>query len=251
MTIPVRCQRAVQSIINAVGELLDAPFYCLAYDQDSPLADSALGWAFRAADNPAIEDVLRKHGLWRGNGRSIMLNVHRMRKSVSSAAALERLCNAIAIHEVAHHLPKTGIVDIPEPEDGKVDQRLIAANTAKMHREIEALSSPDIPPWSGHGAEFIRVCCHLFYRSQQLGIPSCPHSIAAGSQYGLSPFLDYCKAIGDEPQRLENESFGLICKMPFPAWFEDLFGRDVENYNKWNLQIAEWRENNNVDPERN
>lgn len=246
MSIPISSQRAVQKLVNLAPELLDSPFYALAYSQAKRLSvGNSLGLAFIGADNAQVEAVLRDRKEWRGAGRAILLNVGAIRRLNKADASFEKHLNSIALHEVCHHLPARPPIDWPEIPGG-IPQKLFEAANNRTKRELEAAASPDRQPWHGHGFTFLRICCHMVWRAQQIDIPLCLHSIAGGAQYGLSDFSDYLRAIGNEPSRLRNEKFSLICRMPAPAWFADVWGRDIDRYTRWNLRTKQ-RNDANVD----
>src|SRR5690606_1649429 len=82
-------------------------------------------------------------------------------------------------------------------------------------------------PFRYHEWGFIRLCLHLAHRAVAAGWPVRPLDVFDGNAYGLSPTWPYARALGDEPERLEDYSLSIVQKLPPPAAFAALWREDT------------------------
>jgi hypothetical protein len=132
----------------------------------------------------------------------------------------------ILLHEASHLLPAESTPPRDQPTPEIREWYLHRAITAPTMTELDA-------PWSGgHDLAFIRRCCHLWSRCEQLGIPVRQCAICAGA--GLDNGIDEYRAVlGWEPVRCRNWAFADIEALPMPECFSDLFDRDKAAWLRW------------------
>lgn len=134
----------------------------------------------------------------------------------------------VLLHEVGHTLPAVEPVVVAEPSARGIayEAELVRDFAAGLHL------TPERPPWTRHGADWIRRVCHLWFRAEQLGIPirQCNIGATEDLDHGID---EYRAALGWEPTRCRNWSFSQIEAEPMPKGFIDCFIHDTTAWLRW------------------
>lgn len=146
---------------------------------------------------------------------------------------------AILSHELAHNLPfvPLDVEDIePTPEQFDRQERMVAVYLTEQEPVNELL-----PPWlPHHGLSFVRYCLHLHHRAALAGFDLYfPSLSAAGWKYGLPPLIEFAQDLGDEPQRMINNSFAEINAAPVPLRYKQRWHDVAMNWVNANNQAKE------------
>lgn len=109
-------------------------------------------------------------------------------------------------------------------------------------------------PWTWHGSDWIRAAIHVSYRAfmscvegVHAGFAACPASTTiAGTNYGLSPWTEYSRALAKELKSRRNEPVRRVVADEPPPEFTEVFEADVDTYRRWreSLQSPNWIETN-------
>lgn len=176
---------------------------------------SALAWVC-AAGGKRFRSHLERIGLWRGDGDVIAV--------CDSWFQLERSrADGVLIHELGHVVDNRGLEAVVSDEGIELTLQKDQAKVA-LGDPVFVDDSGPAPKWSGHGLSWIRAVIHLICRA---GVSQW-HVNFADEGYGLSDRVEYIKALGDEPRRLESLPVAEILKQPAPAAFTELFERDTK-----------------------
>lgn len=185
----------------------------------------------------ALKAWLIEHDRWQGRGYALIINDELIRDvrreqigddADKEPGLLAQLCDqmivATLVHELAHRLEYT----CPYIES---DELRAVELTETYCRTSERLSiESQLPSWLHHDARWVRIVLHCQYRAAQLG-HRIPLSLLIDSQrFELSSPYKYKTAIGDEPQRLVNESFEQIRSVRPPIEFVRTWDDDVQRW---------------------
>jgi hypothetical protein len=206
----------------AARDLGDLPLYIVR--------QSAIATAFGAADacsaytTPSLDLYLADRiQNYRGRGPCMVVNDLALLADVHPED-LENVTLGTIVHELAHILDRPALYD--ERRDVEPDriqfESLVLAEAITRPRP-----TPQVPPYHGHGASFIRIALHLRHRAWQNGVHLLANELCGGSRYGLSPGSAYKGALGDEPRRLAHLTFKQIAAIEPPAAFTQLWADDV------------------------
>lgn len=211
--------------LAAPRELANRPVYVLDADRESlPLPEHAAGFTSFHLDR-----VLRPHlestGRWAGPGFATVVSP-KMQGSGESQALLESRAIVCAIHELGHHIEHLAI-DAAVQESGLGSLADVVPSENYVAYATHSIGAPSCEPWRGHGLAFVRSFLHLVHRLRQHGCNLVADDRAAGSVYGLSPLVDYSKALGDEPGQHIEQSLVDVLRTPAPVAMVDLFERDT------------------------
>lgn len=205
--------------MQIVPELRHVPLYLVPAIGESAERAASRGMAafLVRGGNLAIRQFLIEREEYNGAGITIMF--------VNTSMPLEKML-AITVHELGHGLPLDIPEDVPPTDDAiRFDEQLLA------FRFSAPAGSAQLSPWTQHGADFIRNCLHLCYRSLSLGYDSFGWADVgfAGEQYDLSSAWRYARALGDEPQHMweMGASFDAIAAISPPEEFTNLFNNDT------------------------
>lgn len=208
-------------------ELESAPFHILTHRPEWHDVHGALAYVIRGRIQ-FVKDELIRLGEWEGQwGNTI----------VFTPGLAEESILPILLHELAHLLPaKPAIVDTIQPTQEQVaGQNLQIAAWAAGSREV--------PPWAGHGPDFIRAAIHLSHRAEKLGwnIPLESMNVA-GEPYGLSMPFNYKVELGTEPWEFERKTFAEIDAAPMPPRFLNLFVQDAmyHHHSQVLTEVQKW-----------
>ncbi len=210
----------------APSDLTARPIY-IVLTSDSPpdeltLRDS-LG-SFHPTYDENFKNWLQSQGRWAGRGPCIVLNDEAINAIWPSDA--EDMVNDICIHELAHVLTNPNNFDeLSLAESAAIELAAIysigRANAA-FDRNVKSEAS-----WRGHGAEFVRVVCHLIDRCRQFGIWSQPTAVFDLTQFGFRPTDEYFRAVSGEFGSFRNAPLRDLIDHTPPTAFTDLWRADV------------------------
>jgi hypothetical protein len=209
-------------------ELGDMAFYCIEPIGDAKRfdwpTDLAGGWTFPYGDL-ACRDFLRSCGRWKGRGYLVMVkNQIGTRKFMSTG--IHELCHCVLFAKTVEHFSNFEPEDYPKGShlrqvEAELEQITMAGPSAPLNAGGRRL-------WDGHGPGFIRVMIHLVHRAASFGLRLGDGEIScAGKPYGLSPFSQYERALGAEPEVWATRNLKELSGRPMPARFEQLFANDV------------------------
>lgn len=194
-------------------ELKVRPLYLLRGGEATWIPSTACALASTHAD-PYMRDALESRGEWKGSGPFIVFNDENL---------TEAEFWVIFLHEMGHTLPAVSLEVVSTPETRAARDADLAAATAKY---------PGEPGWTrGHGTEWLRICCHLWWRLALTCNRVVPfHHAYDGAAYDLSYPQLYMEAIGNEPLLMRDFTFADIVASPKPTAFQQLFNWDYERY---------------------
>lgn len=136
---------------------------------------------------------------------------------------IEHFAMVTALHELAHILDRPALFK----DRTGVDPAKIKFESLVVGRVSKQPPRKDLPPYFGHGIQFIRACLHLRHRAGLEGIHIAANNLCAGWQYGLSHANIYDLALGNEPARMIDATFREILTSPPPAPFRERWKRDI------------------------
>jgi hypothetical protein len=139
--------------------------------------------------------TLEAAGIWDGEGFAISI-----RDDVASPCEVA----PIALHELAHAVCPTDW-----------SRRVYSRSTLREQ-------------WADHGADFIRMACHIFHRAGRTDYLSAAGMVFGGGAYGLRFDRDvYAAALGEEPATWEHRPLRSIARQPYPPGFWRLWQHDT------------------------
>jgi len=207
--------KLVNLIRSVVPDLADLPLY-LVFASDLAVLSDYIDPSCDAVCGRHLDLELRSHlesrGQWQGRGAAIIA-----RDDVGNGALA-----GLILHELGHILDAS--LDLSEPESFSHIERLLEISAAV--REFWNQSPTDLPAWFAHEAVWLRNCIHLHARFEAAGM-SVPLPLVIPGHYGISSCWKYHAELGDEPKRLERESFATIRNTKPPREFSDLWCRDI------------------------
>jgi len=184
------------------------------------------------ASDLAVKSHLLARDRWAGRGPAMVLDLDLIAADVQEFAPgdLRRLIQAvlgIGLHEMAHGLQLP--FDLHEPNDYAEceQQQHVAELLSTAAAELWARFPPDLPKCVAHELPFIRAALHLHYRAEQADAKILPECVVDATQYELSSTDNYRRALGDEPQRMADETFAIIRDTTPPRAFAKLWCDDV------------------------
>ena len=174
-----------------------------------------------------IRDHLVARGEWRGKGPAIVFRSDHIREHYGDHPEnFRRGVLEIMLHETAHALP--AIPSLPDFEPSPILRKIQADRFARCASTIDDGNAVE----SCHGAQFIRIAAHLWYRSLAAGFVGAPWNIFSGYRYNLSHPFAYVEALGDELRRMYSATFAEIEATPPPQAFADLWQADFMRLEK-------------------
>ena len=171
-----------------------------------------------------LQDELEQQGRWTGRGFATLLRLDRMELGL-------RFVAGCVLHEYAHHLEC--LVDHEHHFDQQVDPQVAAARkqASLMLAEITALLTAGIPKqsiqqrprWYGHELPFVRACCHLSHRANQVFESIRPGHLRFIKPYHWQPVSErqFVEACGSEIQ--SGDPLVEILRTPPPRELVDLW----------------------------
>lgn len=212
----------------ASRDLADTPLYIVRQSTISSEFGAAEGCD--AFTTPALDLYLRDFigPRWRGRGPCMVINDTVLLGDIH-ADELERVTLGIVLHELAHILERPKLYrDRPDADSDRTKfESLVVADAIKR-----PAPRASVPAYFGHGASFIRTVLHLRHRATKHHAHVVPSQLCAGRHYGLSNAERYVDALGDEPDRLANDTFRSILNATPPPEFSRLWADDFIAYHK-------------------
>jgi hypothetical protein len=171
-----------------------------------------------------LQDELERQGRWSGRGFATLLRLDRLELGF-------RFVAGCVLHEYAHHLEC--LVDHEREFDQQVDPQVAAARkrvglmtteiTARWMTKIPTQGNQDAPRWAGHELPFVRACCHLAYRANNVFESIRPGHLRFIKPYhghlvSERPFIEAC---GSEIQ--SGDPLVEILRTPPPRGLVDLW----------------------------
>jgi hypothetical protein len=198
------------------------PVYLIdAADLGRPVPETCAAYCQLTAKDVAIRDHLIAANRWQGHGTALVFDLAAIEQSTCD---LRATFLAILLHESAHAVLIRPAV--PEPDNEPSNLRRMAHETT--YRTFA--NSPTATRDEHHGAEFIRVLGHLWFRSACRGIVCNFGEMFSPWVYGRDLHA-YVEALGDEPDRLRDATFAEIRATEAPAAFSKLWTTDSERLN--------------------
>ncbi|MCR9294064.1 MAG: hypothetical protein NXI32_15170 [bacterium] len=158
------------------------PVYLLT-NGEAKSVDSRLGFSQHAGWTSPIADLLFSQFLnnldaWQGRGFCAVVDVNQH-------DSLQSLLGCV-LHEFAHwttfgEVQSDDSIDLPL---GRVALKVAPKQWAKPQPATE------LPGWTGHGADWVRACCHLSHRASGVVASLRPKHLQFGQQYFGSPFTE-------------------------------------------------------------
>jgi hypothetical protein len=186
-------------------ELSAAPLYVLnAADTGRPEPASCCGTATRHCDSD-IRDTLFDNGTWRGPGPAVVLNLTRILAD-SSHDDFRGDVLQVFLHELGHILPTDPVAVDVEPTE------LMRRIDRELHAEFcEAACSAgaDLAD-KHHDGDFVRRCCHLWWRAIVAGAAIPLPGLCAGFPYQQHPTATYFMALANECAEMHDKTFAEI-----------------------------------------
>jgi hypothetical protein len=175
---------------------------------------------------PSLDLYLRDHiSGWRGRGPCMVINDIALAQDFATED-LDYATAKLVLHELAHILDRPVVFaerrDAPAAKI-KFEAMVVADAGERPPRE-------ELPRYFGHEFDFIRVCLHLVFRAQRIGLPIKPAALCAGFRYGLSHASEYAEALDDEPARCVGMLFREIAATSPPPAFLQLWIQDMVSY---------------------
>jgi hypothetical protein len=133
------------------------------------------------------------------------------------------------LHELAHVVGHA--VEGVLAEFIQLPPERVADAFRRQVASVAALTNRPPPNLHQHGAEFVRIACHVIHRARALGLAINPDACGiAGEMYGLSSANTYADTLRGEVESLAGESFAAILAAPAPHRFLWRFHLDREAY---------------------
>ena len=203
----------MQAMARMVAPEIDQPLHILR-QQDVPRlpVPFARAWCQRQP-TPATQVALQDAGLWRGPG-PVVIFVERLTDRLEAFGRF--------LHELAHVVPY-----MPASEPTYTLDELAASRSAQAAWAI-APDPVDLPRWAdGHGREYLRVACHLWFRAYELCYLDVPPRYVLHHEYDLSPLGSYIDALTPELRTTDpGTPFADVVALPLPDAFQSLFEAD-------------------------
>ncbi len=210
-------RRFAADLVGVTVPEIDLPTYVLPADSGDVLALTGGLLAYEYREN--IENA----GLWRGWGFCALVNLDQVEDFHTGTAVL--------IHEFAHFAINAGWTSVllststPEALLRNAPEPAEATRLACQH--LDAL-----PPWTGHGAAFVRLLIHVVRRVQAAGWFGDENDAVPSDCYLLSRPSRYAEHLGDEPQRLADVPLFRIPTIAPPQEYTDFAASNLAQANE-------------------
>lgn len=223
-----------EALCRAVApDLAGRPLYVVLH-ADLPaelrVANGPAGLTTRHLDL-ILKPTLERLGRWRGRGAAMIVDPTAIAEALahrdwsSRRRAFAPAIMGVVLHELAHILD-ADLSGGPEPEPDLVVFAGLAL-AAELNGTTPPTNGPAATiPWQRHEWRFIHTALHLAHRAAATGTRMFATDVFDAAEYGLSPTLQYVKALGDEPERLAACDFATIRATPPPPAFADLWRAD-------------------------
>jgi hypothetical protein len=157
-----------------------------------------------------------------------LVSLEAVRREQPGGYWVDLLCSIVA-HELAHHA-----VDMFETQRGRdpvcVPREVMKRVLQMDAREVSAVyRNQQVPPWEGHGIQFLRAAAHVSYRLTAAGSWPAAHWTIP-NVYSLSPATWYFGSLESEPEALAHRPIGEVLSQPVPIGMVELFNADVTRW---------------------
>ena len=171
-----------------------------------------------------LQGELEQQGRWSGRGFATLLRLDRLEHGL-------RFVAGCVLHEYAHHLEC--LVDNEHEFDEQGDSQVAAARkrvglmtteiTARLMTETPKQGNQDTPRWAGHELPFVRACCHLSHRANQVYESIRPGHLLFIKPYHWHPVSErqFVEACGSEIE--SSDPLVEILRTPPPRGLVDLW----------------------------
>jgi hypothetical protein len=142
----------------------------------------------------------------------------------------------VVLHELAHVFALGGdYKPLGAAGQGAIRSHGYSRLVADIDRRIEA--DPDLDRQRPYHSPttWLRAVVHLQHRATALGVAPSPEPI---ERWGCSPFPDYVRALGDEPERFARLPVAEILQRPLPAEYRRLVLSDIDRFSTPSLKGA-------------
>jgi hypothetical protein len=194
-----------EALIRAIDPLMDKPIYIIdAKDVDDERLLSSgwiacTGWLMDLQLRPTLERL----NLWRGRGFGMIIHPELLPSGF-------RFVAGCVLHEYSHFIEdyNEARYSKPIPRWSKAEARKADEFNSAVASFIATSALPsqaELPRWSGHGIDFVRIASHCSYRAGRLVESIKPKHLRSVSPYHV---------FGSEDQALEACSEELDCELP-------------------------------------
>ena len=142
----------------------------------------------------------------------------------------EEMVSDICIHELAHVLTSRNNFDELSLAESAAIELAAIYSIGRANAAFAANRDSRAPSRRGHGAEFVRVVCHLIDRCRQFGIWSQPTAVFDLTQFGFRPTDEYFRAVSGEFGSFRNAPLRDLIDHTPPTAFTDLWRADVRRH---------------------
>ena len=233
--------RAEALCLAIAPELRGRPFY-VVLTSDLPAAERSTTTAGHTS--LVLDEYLRPYlgERWRGRGPAIVVADALLRDEIAATLGgfSERLRDVaeprlwrvglpnfyrVVLHELGHAFALGGGRALEEAGQGAVRAHGYSGLVADIDRRIEADPGLNRQRRYHSPTTWLRLVIHLQHRASNLGVAVAPESI---ERWGCSPFPDYVRALGDEPERFARLPVAEILQRPLPAEYRRLVLTDID-----------------------
>ncbi len=237
-------RRAEALCLAVAPELRGRPFYVML-TSDLPAAERSRTTAGHVS--PTMDLYLRPHlgERWRGRGPAMVVHDCLLRDEI--AATLEEYSERLrdvaeprlwavglpnfyrlVLHELGHVFALGGRYEpLGTAGQGAIRSNGYSRLVADIDRRIEADPNLDRQRPYHSPANWLRLVIHLQHRAAALGVAVAPEPT---ERWHCSPFPDYVRALGDEPERFAGLPVAEILQRPLPAEYRRLVLSDIDRF---------------------
>ncbi len=244
--------RAEALCLAVAPELRQRPLY-VVLTSDLPAAERSKATAGHVSRT--MDLYLRPYlgERWRGRGPAMVVHDCLLRGEIAATLGGfgERLRDVVeprlwavglpnffrvVLHELAHVFALGGdYKPLGAAGQGAIRSHGYSRLVADIDRRIEA--DPDLDRQRPYHSPttWLRAVVHLQHRATALGVAPSPEPI---ERWGCSPFPDYVRALGDEPERFARLPVAEILQRPLPAEYRRLVLSDIDRFSTPSLKGA-------------
>lgn len=207
--------------------LIERPLY-VALQSDGIPSPLPGAWG---CTSPTIDLLLRpwleSSGRWRGRQAGIFIGDELLREAVTEEAAISEMLLAVLAHELSHVVDQG--IDLGEATIERTNQATALAAFSGLLQD-----SLIVPPFWGHGPNWLRATLHLHHRMSTLGHAVPVNWLFAGEHFALAEPDQWAYVLSDEPEALAGVPIFDVLTFRPPFAFADLWRRCVEHWRDLN-----------------
>ena len=237
-------RRATALCLAVAPELRQRPLY-IVLTSDLPAAERSKATAGHVS--PTMDLYLQPYlgERWRGRGPAMVVDDCLLRGEIAATLGGfdERLRDVaeprlwavglpnffrVVLHELAHVFALGGdYKPLGAAGQGAIRSHGYGGLVADIDQRIEA--DPDLDRQRPYHSPttWLRAVVHLQHRAAALGLAVAPEPT---ERWHCSPFPDYVRALGDEPERFARLPVGEILQRPLPAEYRRLLLDDIDRF---------------------